>query len=43
MELKEKSISESKTRLLRWEIDELRDKIIYIDLIQGEADENVEN
>ena len=43
MELqKEKSIAESKTKLMRREIYELRYKIFYIDSVKGEADENVD-
>ena len=38
----EKNIAESKTKLLKRELDGLRDKITYIESIQGDADENIE-
>ena len=38
----EKSTAESKTKLLTRELDELKEKISYIESIQGDADENIE-
>ena len=37
----EKNIAESKTKLLKRELDGLRDKITSTESIQGDADENI--